>query len=238
MANPAIDLTGKVFGYLMVLGRAGSTRTGQGSSAKATWLCKCTCGQEVIRESQSLRTLHRPNARHCGCRHGEHIVTHGMSYTRPYSIWRRARARCIDPLDKDWRNYGARGITMCAPWAKSFAAFWKDMREGYSDTLTLGRSNNSNGYSKRNCRWETVEQQCNNTRKNVVLKTPKGLLTVTQAARAYGLKKGTLEQRLRRGWPVALALTDVVTKARRTYTTSSTAGREAVSWSEIKKASR
>lgn len=204
MAHPALELTGKQFGYLTVLKRHGTT---SGATQKATWLCLCDCGTEVVRESQSLRSRHRPNARHCGCRHGSLLVQHGMSETRPYRIWQGMRERCTNPADKDYPNYGGRGIGVCAPWLESFQNFWNDMRHGYEDNLTLGRVRNSGPYSPENCRWETGRQQSNNKRNNVIVETPMGQMTLTQAARAYGLAVGTLHARIYRyKWDVQTAL--------------------------------
>lgn len=205
MAMPAKDLTGQRFGYLTALARHG---TSTGRTKKATWLCRCDCGVEVVRESQSLRSIHRPNAKHCGCRGNEANRTHGMTGTRPYRIWSGMRRRCTDSNDKDFKNYGARGVTVCKRWAKSFENFWADMGGGYADHLTLDRKNVNKGYSKANCQWATVREQGNNTRFNRWLETPKGCMTVAQAARTYGLEKGTLSARLTRyGWPLHEALT-------------------------------
>jgi len=192
MAMPAKNLVGQVFGYLTVLRRAGTNQ-----SNKATWVCQCECGNIVTRESQYLRTKHRPEPRSCGCRHGNQ--THKMSRTRPYGIWQNMKRRCTDPKDKDWGNYGARGITVCAAWLDSFDAFWADMAAGYSPLLTLGRKDNDAGYSPTNCQWETARMQANNRRGNVRIQTPVGLLTVAEAAREYGLQRQTIYQRLRRG---------------------------------------
>lgn len=218
MVMPALDLTGNQYGYLTVVRRYGST---SGRTKKATWLCRCACGTEVIRESQYLRTLHRPGPRHCGCQHGNKV--HGLTGQRPHRIWSGMRQRCSDPSNKDWRNYGGRGITVCERWRDSFPAFWEDMGPTYAPGLTLDRIDTHEGYSKANCRWATVHQQANNTRVNRMLDTPDGRMTLEQAAQAYNLRSVTLHARLYRyGWPLLKALT---TLGRCPYTTSRTAGR-------------
>jgi len=117
------------------------------------------------------------------------------------------RRRCLDPLDKDWPNYGARGVTVCESWRRSFSAFWADMGPSYQDNLTLGRVDNDGPYSPDNCRWETVHQQANNRRTNTLVATSKGSMTLSQAARAFGLKPVTLLARIRRyGWTLERAL--------------------------------
>ena len=214
--NAAKDLTGQKFGFLTVLARQG---TSGGKTKKARWLCQCDCGKQVVRESQYLRTPHRPGPRHCGCQHGN--KTHAMSGTRPYQIWLNMRRRCLDKTDKDWLNYGGRGIRVCRRWATSFEAFWEDMGPTYVVGTTLERKNNNGPYSRANCRWATPQEQSNNTRRTVWLKTPKDLLTLEQAALAYGLRSGTLGARLKRyGWTLRKALE---TPGRQRYSTSRTA---------------
>lgn len=56
------DLTGKRFGKLLVLKRAGSDSTG-----KATWLCKCDCGNTSTPTGDKLE---RKRTVSCGCFHG------------------------------------------------------------------------------------------------------------------------------------------------------------------------
>lgn len=51
MANPAKDMTHKVFGKLLVLERAENDRKNQ-----ARWLCRClNCGKEIVVLGTSLR---------------------------------------------------------------------------------------------------------------------------------------------------------------------------------------
>ena len=210
MANPAKPLLDLRFGFLTVVARAGNNGL---HSPKARWLCRCDCGREVTRESQYLRAKHRTHPRSCGCHHGNE--THKMSHSRPYHIWVSMRRRCMDPSDKDFKNYGARGIYPCARWRDSFECFWADMAEGYAAHLTLGRHNNDTGYSKRNCRWETTKQQGDNKRNTVWLDTSRGRMTLTQAAEAYGVSRTALRQRLAKGWPLLEALTRVPSRASR-----------------------
>ena len=104
-----------------------------------------------------------------------------------------------------------RGITVCGEWLESFEAFWRDMEAGYSASLTLGRVNNNLGYCKENCRWETDTEQSNNKRSNVFIQTPAGRMTISQAARHYGMKPITLHARLTRyGMTVSEALSKPV----------------------------
>lgn len=202
MPMPAMDLTGQKFGYLTVLSREGSS---SGKTKKATWRCTCICGGQVVRESQSLRSQHRPNARHCGCRHGEWVTKHGKSRSSTYKSWIAMRRRCMQPKDKDWANYGGRGITICISWIDSFDAFLADMGTRPRGT-TLGRIENEKGYAPENCRWETPLEQGVNRRNTRFVATPRGPVPLTKLARSIGMKPVTLRARLDRGVPLERAL--------------------------------
>ena len=66
MAPKAIDLTGQVFGELTVMRRVPNVDDGYGRS-KVAWLCRCSCGREVVYTTQVLRQ--RPYGKtSCGCK--------------------------------------------------------------------------------------------------------------------------------------------------------------------------
>lgn len=218
MANPAKNLLGQTFGYLTVIERAGTT---QGISTQcATWLCQCLCGNQVVRRSQYLRTKHRKHPRSCGCHHGNE--THKMSKTAVFSNYHSMVRRCYDPKDKDFKNYGARGITVCERWQTSFENFWADMGTTHKSGLTLDRIDNNGPYSPENCRWATTKEQGRNTRVNVLIDTPEGRMTIAEAAERRGMQAQTLNARLNRyKWPIGRALNEPL---RKKPTTLSTAG--------------
>jgi hypothetical protein len=116
-------------------------------------------------------------------------------------------SRCVNPQDKDYRNYGARGVYVCDMWMKGFQYFWDDMGKTYIKGLTLDRIDVNGPYAPENCRWASLKEQANNTRANRRVQTAHGELTVAQACDIYGLKRMTVYRRLNAGWPVELALT-------------------------------
>lgn len=59
-----IDLTGRKFGRLTVLGRSGTYQRPSGNK-EPTWLCKCECGNEVVVMSSNLKK--KGNTLSCGC---------------------------------------------------------------------------------------------------------------------------------------------------------------------------
>lgn len=75
--------------------------------------------------------------------------------------------RCYSPEHPMFVHYGARGITVCERWRKSFGAFLADMGPRPEGT-TLDRKNNDRGYEPDNCRWATSKVQGRNKRSLVV----------------------------------------------------------------------
>ncbi len=71
--------------------------------------------------------------------------------------------RCYSVDNKDYKNYGARGITMCNEWKHNKKAFFVwCLGNGYSKELEIDRIDNNEGYSPLNCRFVTRTENRNN----------------------------------------------------------------------------
>jgi hypothetical protein len=123
-------------------------------------LVRCDCDRTFTRRlehlqtgaSRSCRTCGNPRARHRRTRTPEHIA------------WRSLLQRCENPKNPQYRNYGGRGITVCAAWRASFEAFFADMGERPSANHSIDRINNDGHYEPTNCRWATEDEQRANRR--------------------------------------------------------------------------
>jgi len=107
--------------------------------------------------------------------------------------------RCINPNDAEFKNYGARGITVCERW-RDFRGFLSDMGEKPSDR-SLERVDNRNGYEPGNCVWATSQQQSRNTRRNVWVELEGEIMVLNDAAKKLRIAPTTLYMRIARGWP-------------------------------------
>lgn len=190
-----VDLTGKKYGRLTVVGPA-SSRLGP----HRRWECVCRCGRKSTVSGAHLRS---GNTTSCGCRKRETqrelpalTTKHGGAASREYRAWARMRTRCGNKNTHDWKDYGGRGIRVCARWRK-FENFFADMGACPAG-CSLDRIDVNGNYSPRNCRWATVEQQVNN-RRNTRWITWRGVrMTMTQWARKKGRSAGWLHKRLSR----------------------------------------
>ena len=162
----AIDITGERFGRLVAIRRAGKDKRNN-----ALWLCRCDCGNEVIRATSDLR---KRSNHSCGCRATEHLadmskknVTHGMSGTRLYGCYKGMMSRCYREKDIHYNAYGRRGITVCAEWKNNPDAFidWA-LTHGYSDDLTIERIDVNGNYEPSNCTWIPMSEQYKNKQSN------------------------------------------------------------------------
>ena len=74
--------------------------------------------------------------------------THGCSRvgkrTKAYQCWQSMRNRCNNPKEKQFKDYGGRGITVCARW-ETFENFLADMGEP-PPGMTIERIKNHLGY--------------------------------------------------------------------------------------------
>lgn len=148
--HDTVDFIGKKIGKWLVLSAAGLTKTN-------TRLLNCQCECGITKELRITKLVSRETL---SCRSCSKI-THAMSKTSTYYVWREMISRCTNKKNKNWKWYGARGITVCDRWFK-FENFLQDM--GIKPNgLCIDRIHNDGSYSKFNCKWSTIKENANNT---------------------------------------------------------------------------
>jgi hypothetical protein len=136
------------------------------------------------------------------------VSAHGMTGTPEYRCWSAMKARCGRPNNPAFRDYGARGIRVCARWSK-FANFYADMGPRPSAAHSLDRIDVNGGYEPDNCRWATRSEQGLNKR-NTALTFQGETRPAAHWAADLGLKPASLRGRLRSGVPPDVAFTTPV----------------------------
>lgn len=185
-----IPLEGQKFGRLTVVSYVGGSR----------YRCLCDCGNIVYPNGNNVRS---GGTLSCGCLKREKLVQmstkHKGKGTRMYSLWKGIKARCTNPNNKEYHNYGERGITICHEWEKDFDCFrnWA-LSHGYSDELTIDRIDNDKGYSPDNCRWVTVKEQSRNRRSTVFICINGEKKSLPEWCEIFGVNLGTATHRVKK----------------------------------------
>ena len=170
---------GDRFGRLVVVELTSVQKPGQPKRRAA--ICRCDCEAQVTVLLQAL--VRQDGTRSCGCmkrrgtmsaRFAETRATpdrlnrtsHRLSNHASYHRWYNMIDRCGNPAHAAYRNYGARGITVCPEWHDP-AAFLKYLDEVLGPCpvgFSLDRIDNDGPYAPGNIRWASAAEQTRNRR--------------------------------------------------------------------------
>lgn len=184
-----IDIVGNTYNSLTVIEYAGKKKN------DALWKCQCVCGGIKYVITTSLK---RNKVKSCGCSNSDNRFIHGMSKSSEWSTWKSMKSRCQKENDKCYKDYGARGITVCERWNNSFIDFVSDMGKKPSSLHTLDRINNNGNYEPKNCKWSTMTEQCRNRRNNIFITHNDRTLILAEWARELNINHNTLIYHLKR----------------------------------------
>ncbi len=159
-----LHLEGQRYGKLVVLKEAEPIYSKTGKMIRR-WECQCDCGNITVVRHGDLRSGRTVS---CGCYNYEKesvLKTHGYSRTKLYDVYIKMKSRCNNPDDKNYADYGGRGIKVCKEWNESPKSFieWA-LNNGYKEKLSIDRINVNGNYEPGNCRWTDSETQCLNQR--------------------------------------------------------------------------
>jgi hypothetical protein len=177
------SLVGRQFNGLLVLSTHGRHAA-----------VRCHCGKEF---TVWKANLYRNNTKSCGC---TYRTAGGFSKKRvsEYDSWHAMIDRCTNLNNKQWSDYGGRGIRVCDAWS-SFPQFLNDMGPKSPSARTIERIDNDGNYEPSNCRWATRDEQMRNTRKNKFITIGNRTETYSVWIREFDINPSTFYGRLRRG---------------------------------------
>jgi len=135
-------------------------------------------------------------------------------YPEEYKIlrhkWGSMITRCTNPNNRNYVNYGGRGITVCDKWRKFSNFFEWSLDNGFHLGLTIDRIDTNKGYEPNNCRYITNEEQQRNRRDNRCFIDPfdNEQLCLAAIARKYNIPEDTFRKRIDKyNMPLEKALT-------------------------------
>lgn len=155
--NPLVR-PGDAYGHCTVIGECF-----RGPRFKQFVVVECECGSISVTRAEYLKSGKTTS---CGCVKRSQCpgtVTHGLRDHPLVQVWRAMRLRCTSSKCKSFKNYGGRGISVCADWSSDPLAFheWA-LTAGWQPGLELDRIDNDGNYEPSNCRFVTKrENNCN-----------------------------------------------------------------------------
>ena len=126
------------------------------------------------------------------------------------------KSRCYYQGDKNYKNYGGRGIIVCDEWRNSYNNFkgWA-LSNGYQADAPRGkcmieRIDVNGNYCPENCVWKTNKEQANNKTNNHLVEHQGETHTISEWAGILNVAYNTLLNRINHGWTIERALTEPV----------------------------
>ena len=201
-----LDLKGQIFGRLTVL-----QQSKQKKYNCPAWVCRCQCGNKTLVRRSDLTRL---KIQSCGCFRREvstqRQTIHGDAGKHPsklYNVWISMKKRCSNKNNKDYANYGGRGIKVCEQWL-DFVPFKEWAKESdYREGLQIDRINNDGDYCPTNCRWVTPKENARNRRKTLWGTINGETKPLSEWCEIYKIAYRLVYARLSRGWDLLDALT-------------------------------
>ena len=184
-------LEGKKFGRLTAIKPTEKRQCG-----KVIWLCRCDCGRIAYVTAGHLGSGSIRSCGKCGYR-DEALRDKSLSVKTPkdrlYRILSGMIDRCHNARSTSYKDYGARGITVCDEWRNNRKSFvdWA-LSNGYDKELSIDRIDNDKGYSPENCRWITRAAQQMNKRSNHCVEVDGESKTITEWADFIGVNRNDL----------------------------------------------
>lgn len=127
---------------------------------------KCECGTVTVTSQYAVKS---GQSFSCGCFARERKLEigqptrHGLNNTGVQRSYNAARQRCTNPKNRNWPNYGGRGIEFRF---NTLEELFEEL--GHRPTShSIDRIDNDGHYEQGNVRWATASQQNRNQRRTL-----------------------------------------------------------------------
>ena len=165
------DVSGVKRGSLTAISNTGNKR----KNGDYLWNFKCDCGNDHVMALGDFNYKDYPTCTECGKKRLiEANTTHGFKNNhKTYKAWCKIRDRCFNVNSPDYKDYGAKGITVAKEFCEDFMNFYNEIGEAPNDgqRWSVDRIDHTKNYEPGNIRWATDFQQARN----------KGMLSVNSS---------------------------------------------------------
>ncbi len=195
-------------GSLTIIAFEGLRRFAVGRAAYFRF--RCDCGSEFSTQKSNVIGKGRQD---CGCsRDIAGTAPRGASLDARHKVWRHMLDRCRNPKNRSFKDYGARGITVCSRWISGdglrtgFECFAADMGPRPSG-MTIERVKPNGNYEPGNCMWLPKGDQSKNRRNVRLVRIGGQTKTIPDWCLETGVPYDAAIRRVRAGWPPDKAVT-------------------------------
>lgn len=123
--------------------------------------------------------------------------THCLTKHPLYNTWKKMINRCENPNNKDYKNYGGRGICVCEEWKSDFVEFlYRSLKHGWEKGLSIERKDVNGNYCPNNCCYIPMSEQAKNRTCVTNIEFDGEIHSLSEWARIKGINRSTLKERI------------------------------------------
>jgi len=195
--------------YLTFIKNVGKDKSGK---TIGLYICKCGVEKEILNSN-----VNSGKTKSCGCYHKSlrPTLTHGLSNHPLFRVWNSMIERCYKPYNKQYKNYGAKGVKVCDEWLNDFLSFynwciatgWQKGLQVDKDIIAKRLGVKPDLYSPQRCSLVSSRSNCNSKINNTYVTYNGESKTYGEWAYQYNLPAPTLRKRILNGWNLKDALT-------------------------------